>query len=49
MLIKLCESRVAVAFAVAMLLGVGWAMGEGWQVAMQIGMGALGGCARFAS
>lgn len=42
MLTKLCEGAITAAFAVAALLGLGWAVRQGWLMPMLVGLGALG-------
>ena len=42
MLTKLCEGALTAAFTVAALLGLGWAVRQGWLLPMLVGLGALG-------
>ena len=42
MLTKLCEGAITAVFAVAALLGLGWAVRQGWLVPMLVGLGSLG-------
>ena len=42
MLTKLCEGAITAVFAVAALLGLGWAVRQGWLLPMLVGLGTLG-------